>query len=173
MKDGYLQVKMQEMEEKINRLENQSKQDRIVIDTLSKTLKKHRELISGIQGVDIDKMRESVNTMINDSVIKQKKEMIDKSKKLSKEYYDKSMDKFGKSLLHCIKLNNAIVKAFNDNDSTRKLNFLYEFNHLLCGKLITNGVLKRKDVTKMKKTSMNKAEKKIMVISDGRKKKQG
>jgi hypothetical protein len=162
MKEGYLQLKITEFNDKCNQLEQMLSLEDSKIHLLQEKVGEYKEVIKKLQ--DIQEFKNQTITEIrkeNETILKNQIEQV--SQRLSevlKELVTSKEDKINGTLQLLQKREEEIIKQTELLDQhTKELLFLLEHNEILMMKLVNRKVLTEHDVIEMQRRATKKAEK--------------
>lgn len=162
MKEGYIQMKISEFNDKCNQIEQMLSLEDSKIRMLQEKVGEYKEVIKKLQ--DIQEFKNLTITEIrkeNETILKNQIEQV--SQRLSeilKELSTSKEDKINKTLQLLQKREEEIIKQEKILDQhTKELIFLLEHNDILMMKLVNRKVLTEHDVVEMQRRSAKKAEK--------------
>jgi hypothetical protein len=163
MKEGYLQLKITEFNEKLNKFEETLKFEDSKLQLLQEKVGEYKEVIKKLK--DIQDFKTQTITDIrkeNEKIIVEQVEQL--SKKLSKvldELVGSKANKINDTLNILQKREEDLTRQATALDQiTKDLIFLLEHNDILMMKLVNKGVLSGHDVSEMERRSTKKAHKK-------------
>jgi uncharacterized phage infection (PIP) family protein YhgE len=162
MKEGYLQMKIAEFNDKCNQIEQMLSMEDSKIHLLQEKVGEYKELIKKLQ--DIQEFKNQTITEIrkeNEMILKNHIEQI--SQRLSevlKELTTSKAEKINETLTLLQKREEEITKQAELLERhTKELIFLLEHNEILMMKLVNRKVLTEHDVVEMQRRATKKAEK--------------
>jgi hypothetical protein len=162
MKEGYLQMKIAEFNDKCNQIEQMLSLEDSKIRLLQEKVGEYKEVIKKLQ--DIQEFKNQTITEIrkeNETILKNQIEQV--SQRLSevlKELVTSKEDKINGTLQLLQKREEEIIKQAELLDQhTKELLFLLEHNEILMMKLVNRKVLTEHDVIEMQRRATKKAEK--------------
>ncbi len=161
MKEGYLQMKIAEFNDKCNQLEQMLSMEESKIHLLQEKVGEYKEVIKKLQ--DIQEFKNQTVTEIrkeNEMILKNHIEQ--SSQRLSevlKELTTSKAEKINETLTLLQKREEEITKqAELLEQHTKELIFLLEHNEILMMKLVNRKVLTEHDVVEMQRRATKKAE---------------
>jgi hypothetical protein len=162
MKDGYLQMKIAEFNDKCNQIEQMLSLENSKIRLLQEKVGEYKEVIKKLQ--DIQEFKNQTIAEIrreNETILKNEIEQV--SQRLSavlKEIVTSKEDKINGTLQLLQNREEEIIKQAELLDQhTKKLIFLLEYNEILMMKLVNRKVLTEHDVIEMQRRATKKTEK--------------
>ena len=161
MKEGYLQMKITEFNDKCTQLEQMLSLEDSKIRLLQEKVGEYKDVIKKLQ--DIQEFKNQTITEIrkeNETVLKNQTEQISQRlSKLLKELTTSKEDKLNQTLQLLQKREEEISKQTELLDKhTKELIFLLEHNEILMMKLVNRKVLTEHDVIEMQRRATKKAE---------------
>ena len=161
MKEGYLQMKIAEFNDKCNQIDQMLSMEDSKIHLLQEKVGEYKEVIKKLQ--DIQEFKNQSITEIrkeNETILKNQIEQV--SQQLSevlKELVTNKEDKINETLQLLQKREKEIIKQAEILDQhAKELIFLLEHNEILMMKLVNRKVLTEHDVIEMQRRATKKAE---------------
>ncbi|MBN2599325.1 MAG: hypothetical protein JXA75_02195 [Candidatus Thermoplasmatota archaeon] len=162
MKEGYLQMKIAEFNDKCTQLEQMLAMEDSKIHLLQEKVGEYKELIKKLQ--DVQEFKHQTIAEIrkeNEAILKNQVEQV--SQRLSevqKELTMSKAEKLNETIALLQKREEELTKqATLLERHTKDLIYLYEHNDILMMKLVNRNVLNEHDVVEMQRRSKKKAEK--------------
>lgn len=162
MKEGYLQMKITEFNDKCNQLEQALSTEEAKIRLLQEKVGEYKEVIKKLQ--DIQEFKHQTILEIrkeNESILKNQIEQI--SKKLSElltEITTSKTEKINEALRALQNRNEQInMQEESIKQNNKELIFLLEHNEILMMKLVNRKVLSEHDIIEMQRRAAKKAGK--------------
>ena len=162
MKEGYLQLKIAELNDKCKKIERMLSLEDSKLQLLQEKVGEYKEVIKKLKDVQdfktqtISDIRED-----NEKIIKNQVEQVSKelSKVLNELVTDKA-DKINETLQFLQRREGELAKQERTLEQhTKDLIFLLEHNEILMMKLVNRNVLSGQDVTEMQRRATKKAHK--------------
>ena len=162
MKEGYLQIKIAELNDKCKKIDQMINMERSKIILLQEQVGGFKDLLKKLKDLDeIKKQTISIINEENEKIMKKQIETISKkisdTYKISIEYKNKKIDEF---------LNNVknIDNGKKDKDDLIynkiiEIEYLLEHNNLLMMKLANKGILSEREINEMDNRSYKKIRK--------------
>jgi len=161
MKEGYLQTKIAELNDKCKQINQMISMEKSKIMLLNEQIGGFKDLLKKLK--DIEKIKEQTVNHINKENEKQIKNQIEKLlNKITKiiettiqqktQNIDKTLDYLRKREGELNKLNEMIIKQ------TKEISFLIEHNNLFMMKLANKGILTQREIDEMHIRSVKKAK---------------
>ena len=162
MKEGYLQMKIAEFNDKCNQIEQTLSMEEAKIRLLQEKVGEYKEIIKKFQ--DIQEFKHQAILEIrkeNESILKNQIEQVSQQlSELLTEITTSKAEKINEALQALQKRNEQIDKQEEIiKQNTKELIFLLEHNEILMMKLINRKVLSEHDIIEMQRRSAKKAEK--------------
>lgn len=161
MKEGYLQMKLAEFNDKCTQLEQMLAMEDSKIHLLQEKVGEYKELIKKLQ--DVQEFKHQTITEIrkeNESILKNQVEQV--SQRLSEVLRELTMskaEKMNETIALLQKREEELTKqAALLDQHTKDLIYLFEHNEILMMKLVNRSVLNERDVVEMQRRSKKKAE---------------
>jgi uncharacterized phage infection (PIP) family protein YhgE len=162
MKEGYLQMKIAEFNDKCNQIEQTLSMEEAKIRLLQEKVGEYKEIIKKFQ--DIQEFKHQAILEIrkeNESILKNQIEQVSQQlSELLTEITTSKAEKINEALQALQKRNEQIDKQEEIiKQNTKELIFLLEHNEILMMKLINRKVLSEHDIIEMQRRAAKKAEK--------------
>ena len=162
MKEGYLQTKIAELNDKCKQIDQMISIQESKMRRLRQRVGNYKELLNNLN--DVQNVKDQIINHITEANERLIKKHIDE---LSNEIHgigDASLDDkaqtINKALAYLNKREGDIKQQTETIvQQTKEINFLIEHNNLLMMKLVNKGVLSDQDVTEMKRRSVKKIKK--------------
>ena len=162
MKEGYLQLKIAELNDKCKKIERMLSLEDSKLQLLQEKVGEYKEVIKKLKDVQdfktqtISDIREDNEKIIKNQVERVSKEL---SKVLNELVTDKA-DKINETLQFLQRREGELAKQERTLEQhTKDLIFLLEHNEILMMKLVNRNVLSGQDVTEMQRRATKKAHK--------------
>ena len=162
MKEGYLQLKIAELNDKCKKVERMLSLEDSKLQLLQEKVGEYKEVIKKLKDVQdfktqtISDIREDNEKIIKNQVERVSKEL---SKVLNELVTDKA-DKINETLQFLKRREGELAKQERTLEQhTKDLIFLLEHNEILMMKLVNRNVLSGQDVTEMQRRATKKAHK--------------
>jgi uncharacterized phage infection (PIP) family protein YhgE len=162
MKEGYLQMKIAEFNDKCNQIEQTLSMEEAKIRLLQEKVGEYKEVIKKFQ--DIQEFKHQTILEIrkeNETVLKNQIEQVTQQlSELLTEITTSKAEKINETLQALQKRNEQIDKQDESiKQNTKELIFLLEHNEILMMKLVNRKVLSEHDIIEMQRRAAKKAEK--------------
>ena len=162
MKEGYLQMKIAEFNDKCNQMEQTLSMEEAKIRLLQEKVGEYKEVIKKFQ--DIEEFKHQTILEIrkeNESILKNQIEQVSQQlSELLTEITTSKAEKINEALQALQKRNEQIDKQEEIiKQNTKELIFLLEHNEILMMKLVNRKVLSEHDIVEMQRRAAKKAEK--------------
>ena len=160
MKEGYLQLKIAELNDKCKQIDQMISMEKRKIETLEQSVGGLKELIKKLK--DLENFKDTILKQIRENNKEILEEEINKiSEKVSKniESIVKEKTREMEKTLNYIKDRESKSNQQTDvlNDINNKLDYLLNHNNYLMMKLANKGILTDKEITEMDKRSSKKS----------------
>ena len=161
MKEGYLQTKIAELNDKCKQIDQMISIQESKMRRLRQRVGNYKELLNKLNDV------QNVKDQIIDHITEENEKLIKKHiEDLSDEIHgivDVSLDGKAQTINEALDYLNKREGEIKQQaeiivQQTKEINFLIEHNNLLMMKLVNKGVLSDQDVTEMKRRSLKKAK---------------
>jgi len=161
MKEGYLQMKITEFNDKCTQLEQLLSMEDSKIHLLQEKVGDYKEIIKKLH--DIQEFKNQTITEIrkeNETILKNQIEQVSQRlSELLKELTTSKQDKINQTLHLLQKREEEIIKQTELLDKhTKELIFLLEHNEILMMKLVNRKVLTEHDIIEMQRRATKKSE---------------
>jgi len=162
MKEGYLQMKIAEFNDKCNQLDQLLAMEESKIHLLQEKVGEYKEVIKKLQDVQEFKHQAIIEIRKeNEAILKNQVEQV--SQRLSEVLKELTMNKaetMNETIALLQKREEELTKqAALLDQHTKDLIYLFEHNEILMMKLVNRSVLNERDVVEMQRRSKKKAEK--------------
>ena len=162
MKEGYLQMKIAELNDKCRKIDQMINMEKSKIILLEEQVGGFKELLKKLKDLDeIKKQTLNVITEENKKIMEKQIELL--SNKITKTYKNKIEDKNKKIDEFLKEMNEVYIKKKDeDNILFEKINdikYLLEHNNLLMMKLANKGILSQREIDEMHLRSNKKIKK--------------
>jgi len=163
MKEGYLQTKIAELDDKCKKIDQMISIQESKMRRLRQRVGNYKELLNNLNDV------QNVKDKIIDHITKENEKLLKKHiEDLSDEIHsivNASLDGKAQTINEALDYLNKREDEIKQQaetvlQQTKEINFLMEYNNLLMMKLVNKGFLSDQDVTEMKRRSVKKAKNK-------------
>jgi len=162
MKEGYLQMKIAELNDKCRKIDQMINMEKSKIILLEEQVGGFKELLKKLK--DLDEIKKQTINLITEENKKIMEEHIDLlSNKISKTYKNTIEDKNKKIDEFLKEMNEIDIKKKDENnillEKNNEIEYLLEHNNLLMMKLANKGILSQREIDEMHLRSNKKIKK--------------
>ena len=162
MKEGYLQLKIAELNEKCNKIEQMLSLEDSKLQLLQEKVGGYKEVIKKLQDIQDFKTQTIMNICEgNEKLIKNQVDQVSHTlSEVLNELVTNKANKINETLQFLQKREEELTKQAAALDQhTKDITFLLEHNEFLMMKLVNRNVLSGQDVTEMQRRATKKAHK--------------
>jgi len=152
MKEGYLQIKIAELDDKCKKIDQMIKMEKSKLILLQEQVGGFKDLLKKLK--NLDELKKETISIIRDENKKIIKNQIENlSKQISETYKDsmfnknKKIDQFIKKIENIETKNKEIKEAINEK--IKEVRYLLEHNNLLMMKLANKGIISEREINEM------------------------
>jgi len=161
MKEGYLQTKIAELNDKCKHMDQMISIQESKMRRLRQRVGNYKELLNNLN--DVQNVKDQIInhiTEVNERLIKKNiEDLSDEIHGIVEASLDGKAQTINEALEYLNKREGEIKQQTETIEGqTKEINFLIEYNNLLMMKLVNKGVLSDQDVTEMKRRSVKKAK---------------
>jgi len=162
MKEGYLQTKIAELNDKCKQIDQMISVQESKMRRLRQRVGNYKELLNNLN--DIQNVKDQIINHITEENERLIKKHIDELLNKIHGIVDASLDDKAQTINKALSYLNKREGKIKQQTETivqqaKEINYLMEYNNLLMMKLVNKGVLSDQDVTEMKRRSVRKTKK--------------